>query len=332
MNKLTDSQNEPSTNKTQGSVLRNGIIGILMALVAYLFYHQYTATSVEQSKIELNSEEIKMINTDLGKLRDDIRDNRTSIQEKQSKIDALKEKLEVIKTEKSDQNEDERKALMAMLNKQISTLVNDKDKLQTQITKTINEYEGKMANFQKILKQKDSLINNQRSTIRELEDIVSEKKTEIQRMQVELKETGDIIDALDDKIHVTISNVGFYANGFDDADDDLEDSNNKKNIAEVGVFYSLSRELKSGEKLVAELSLPNKTVIGKKEYGAAELLAVEREGKKKGVERPMSIRIQKGSLEMPLKVNFYIKIGSGKQRSFLVDSKLIPSIKAKQIF
>ena len=40
----------------------------------------------------------------------------------------------------------------------------------------------------------------------------------------------DILNILDNKIHVTVTMVGFYSNGFDDADNELLDSKNKKDI------------------------------------------------------------------------------------------------------
>ena len=40
----------------------------------------------------------------------------------------------------------------------------------------------------------------------------------------------DILNILDNKIHITVTNVGFYSNGFDDADNELLDSKNKKDI------------------------------------------------------------------------------------------------------
>ena len=57
----------------------------------------------------------------------------------------------------------------------------------------------------------------------------------------------DILNILDNKIHVTVTMVGFYSNGFDDADNELLDSKNKKVISEMGIFYSLSRKLQGNE-------------------------------------------------------------------------------------
>ena len=55
-------------------------------------------------------------------------------------------------------------------------------------------------------------------------------------MQGELKETDDILNILDNKIHVTVMDIDFYANGFDDADNELSDSKNKKDISEMRIF------------------------------------------------------------------------------------------------
>ena len=60
-----------------------------------------------------------------------------------------------------------------------------------------------------------------RNTIQDLESTVSIKKAEVSELQAELKNTDEVLDILDNKIHVTITNVGFYANGFDDADNEL---------------------------------------------------------------------------------------------------------------
>jgi hypothetical protein len=70
---------------------------------------------------------------------------------------------------------------------------------------------------------------------------------------------------LNNKIHVTVTNEGFYSNGFDVADKELSDPTNKKEILETGIFCSLSRKLRSNEKLIAKLTLPN-SVISEKEF------------------------------------------------------------------
>ena len=100
----------------------------------------------------------------------------------------------------------------------------------------------------------------------------------------------------------------------------------------MGIYYSLSRTLKSNERLVAELSLPNKAVVGKKEFTSQDIANIEKASEKSGVDRPLSIKIQKGSFDVPLKINFYIKAGSGEKHTFLIDSKLITDVKAKQIY
>ena len=123
-------------------------------------------------------------------------------------------------------------------------------------------------------------------------------------MQGELKETDDI---LNNKIHVTITNVGFYSNGFDDVDNELSYSKNKKDISEMGIFYSLSRKLQSNEELIAELTLPNSTVVGKKEFSKQDIENIEKQAEKSGVDRPMSIKIQKGTFNTPLKVSFTLR-------------------------
>ena len=73
----------------------------------------------------------------------------------------------------------------------------------------------------------------------------------------------DILNILDNKIHVTVTMVGFYSNGFDDADNELLDSKNKKDILKWGFFYSISRKLQNYERLIAELILPNNAIVGK---------------------------------------------------------------------
>ena len=148
-------------------------------------------------------------------------------------------------------------------------------------------------------------------------------------MQGELKETDDI---LNNKIHVTITNVGFYSNGFDDVDNELSYSKNKKDISEMSIFYSLSRKLQSNEELIAELTLLNSTVVGKKEFSKQDIENIEKQAEKSGVDRPMSIKIQKGAFDTPFKVNFYIKAGISEMYTFLIDSKLIIDLKTKQVY
>lgn len=327
------SENNSDTSKQ--SWMRNGLLGLLLMGVLYLFYTQFgqnKKTDLTVSQIQMNAEEIKTINTDLQRLRDDIKDNRTDIQGKQKKIDALQAKLEKVYMQQNTRDDSEREAMMAMLKKQIAQLSVDKTRLQAQMTKTIGEYEVRIADFQKILQEKDSIITYQRNAIQDLESNVAIKKAEVNELQGELKETDDILNILDNKIHVTVTNVGFYSNGFDDADNELSDSKNKKDISEMGIFYSLSRKLQSNEKLIAELTLPNSAIVGKKEFTRQDIENIEKQSEKSGVDRPMSIKIQKGSLDIPLKVNFYIKAGVGEKHTFLIDSKLITDLKAKQVY
>jgi chromosome segregation ATPase len=334
MSSFQNSSENNSDNAKQ-SWVRNGLLGLLLMGVLYLFYTQFgqnKKTDLTVSQIQMNAEEIKTINTDLQRLRDDIKDNRTNINEKQKKIDALQAKLEKVYTQQNTRDDSERETMMALLKKQIAQLSVDKTRLQAQMTKTIGEYEVRIADFQKILQEKDSIITYQRNAIQDLESNVAIKKAEVNELQGELKETDDILNILDNKIHVTVTNVGFYSNGFDDADNELSDSKNKKDISEMGIFYSLSRKLQSNEKLIAELTLPNSAVVGKKEFSKSDIENIEKQSEKSGVDRPMSIRIQKGSFDTPLKVNFYIKAGAGEKHTFLIDSKLITDLKAKQVY
>jgi chromosome segregation ATPase len=334
MSSFQNSSENNSDNAKQ-SWLRNGLLGLLLMGVLYLFYTQFgqnKKTDLTVSQIQMNAEEIKTINTDLQRLRDDIKDNRTNIQEKQKKIDALQAKLEKVYTQQNTRDDSERETMMALLKKQIAQLSVDKTRLQAQMTKTIGEYEVRIADFQKILQEKDSIITYQKNAIQDLESNVAIKKAEVNELQGELKETDDILNILDNKIHVTVTNVGFYSNGFDDADNELSDSKNKKDISEMGIFYSLSRKLQSNEKLIAELTLPNSAIVGKKEFTRQDIENIEKQSEKSGVDRPMSIRIQKGSFDTPLKVNFYIKAGAGEKHTFLIDSKLITDLKAKQVY
>ena len=321
--------------KSQNFWLRNGIFATILMSVTYLFYNQLgqnKKTDLQVSQIENNSEEIRTINTDLVRLRDDIKENRSDIKEKEQKIERLQTRLEGALKAQINSNDGDRSEMMALLKKQIAQLSVDKTRLQAQMTKTIGEYELRINNFQKILHEKDSLITYQKNTIQDLESTVAIKKAEVNELQSELKNTDEILDILDNKIHVTITNVGFYANGFDDADNELEDTKNKKDISEMGIYYSLSRALKSNERLVAELSLPNSAVVGKKEFSSQDIANIEKASEKSGVDRPLSIKIQKGSFDTPMKVNFYIKAGSGEKHTFLIDSKLITDVKAKQVY
>jgi chromosome segregation ATPase len=332
---LFQNSSDNGSDTSKQSWLRNGLLATLLMGVLYLFYTQFgqnKKTDLQVSQIQMNSEEIKAINTDLQRLRDDIKDNRTNIQEKQKKIDALQAKLEQVYTEQNSRTDREAETMMALLKKQIAQLSVDKTRLQAQMTKTIGEYEIRISNFQKILQEKDSLIAFQKNTIQELESTVAIKKAEVNELQGELRETDDVLNILDNKIHVTVTNVGFYSNGFDDADNELSDSKNKKDISEMGIFYSLSRKLQSNEKLIAELTLPNSAIVGKKEFTKQDIENIEKQSEKSGVDRPMSIRIQKGSFDTPLKVNFYIKAGAGEKHTFLIDSKLITDLKAKQVY
>lgn len=332
---IIQNSSEKNSENSKQSFLRNGLLGILLLGVIYLFYTQFgqnKKTDLTVSQIQMNAEEIKTINTDLVRLRDDIKDNRNNIQEKQKKIDALQAKLENITEEQDNKNDSERATMMALLRKQIAQLSVDKTRLQAQMTKTIGEYEVRIANFQKILQEKDSIISFQKIAIQELESNVAIKKAEVNELQGELKETDNILNILDNKIHVTVTNVGFYSNGFDDTDNELSDSKNKKDISEMGIFYSLSRKLQNNEKLIAELTLPNSAIVGKKEFTRQDIENIEKQSEKSGVDRPMSIKIQKGSFDMPLKVNFYIKAGVGEKHTFLIDSKLITDLKAKQVY
>ena len=72
--------------------------------------------------------------------------------------------------------------------------------------------------------------------------------------------------------------------------------------------------------------------MGKKEFNRQDIENIEKQSEKSGVDRPMSIKIQKGSFDMPLKVNFYVKAGTSEVHTFLIDSKLITDLKAKQIY
>ncbi|PWK17478.1 hypothetical protein LV89_04393 [Arcicella aurantiaca] len=330
--KTSENSDSDSSNQV---LVRNGLLGLLLLGVLYLFYNQFgqnKKTDLQVSQIQMNAEEIKMINTDLERLRDDIKDNRENIQEKQKKIDELQTKLEKVATDQSEKNDQERATMMALLKKQIAQLSVDKAKLQAQMTKTIGEYEVRIANFQKILQEKDSIISYQKNTIQDLESTVAIKKAEFNELQGELKQTDEILDILDNKIHVTVTNVGFYANGFDDADNELSDTKNKKDVAEMGIYYALSRKLKSNERLITELTLPNNAIVGKREFNSKDIENIEKLSDKNGVDRPLSIRVQKGSFDVPMKVNFYIKVGSGEKRTFLIDSKLITDLKAKQVY
>ena len=334
MSSFQNSTENNSENSKQ-SWLRNGLLGLLLIGVLYLFYTQFgqnRKTDLTVSQIQMNVEEIKTINTDLQRLREDIKDNRTNIQEKQKRIDALQDKLENVYSQQNVRDDSEREAMMALLKKQIAQLSVDKTRLQAQMTKTIGEYEVRIADFQKILQEKDSIITYQKNAIQDLESNVAIKKAEVNELQGELKETDDILNILDNKIHVTVTNVGFYSNGFDDADNELLDSKNKKDISEMGIFYSLSRKLQTNEKLIAELTLPNSAIVGKKEFTRQDLENIEKQAEKSGVDRPMSIKIQKGAFDTPLKVNFYIKAGVGEKHTFLIDSKLITDLKAKQVY
>ncbi len=334
MSSFQNSTENNSENSKQ-SWLRNGLLGLLLIGVLYLFYTQFgqnRKTDLTVSQIQMNVEEIKTINTDLQRLRDDIKDNRTNIQEKQKRIDALQDKLENVYSQQNVRDDSEREAMMALLKKQIAQLSVDKTRLQAQMTKTIGEYEIRIADFQKILQEKDSIITYQKNAIQDLESNVATKKAEVNELQGELKKTDEILNILDNKIHVTVTNVGFYSNGFDDADNELLDSKNKKDISEMGIFYSLSRKLQTNEKLIAELTLPNSAIVGKKEFTRQDIENIEKQAEKSGVDRPMSIKIQKGAFDTPLKVNFYIKAGVGEKHTFLIDSKLITDLKAKQVY
>jgi chromosome segregation ATPase len=332
---MSSLQNSPENNSSKSTIVRNGVVAALLAGVIYLFYNQFgqnKKTDLQVSQIENNTEEIRTINTDLQRLRDDIKENRSNIKEKEMKIEKLQAKLENVLKNQSNRDDEDRTQMMALLKKQIAQLTVDKTRLQAQMTKTIGEYELRITNFQKILHEKDSLIAYQKNTIQDLESTVSIKKAEVNELKNELKNTDEILDVLDNKIHVTITNVGFYANGFDDADNELEDTRNKKDISEMGIYYSLSRALKSNERLVAELSLPNRSVVGKKEFSSQDIENINKASEKSGVDRPLSIKIQKGSFDTPMKVNFYIKAGSGEKHTFLIDSKLITDVKAKQVY
>lgn len=334
---MSSFQNSPENNSdnTRQSWIRNGLLVFLLIGVLYLFYTQFgqnKKTDLTVSQIQMNAEEIKTINTDLQRLRDDIKDNRSNIQEKQKKIDDLQAKLEKAYTQQNTQDDNERVTMMTLLKKQIAQLSVDKTRLQAQMTKTIGEYEVRIADFQKILQEKDSIITYQKNAIQDLESNVAIKKAEVSELKGELKETDEILNILANKIHVTVTNVSFYSNGFDDADNELLDSKNKKNISEMGIFYSLSRKLQGNEKLIAELTLPNSAIVGKKEFTRQDIENIEKQAEKNGVDRPMSIKIQKGSFDTPLKVNFYIKAGIGEKHTFLIDSKLITDLNSKRVY
>ena len=152
MSSFQNSSENNSDNAKQ-SWLRNGLLGLLLMGVLYLFYTQFgqnKKTDLTVSQMQMNAEEIKTINIDLQRLRDDIKDNRSNIQEKQKKIDALQAKLEKVYMQQNSRNDDEREEMMALLKKQIAQLSVDKTRLQAQMTKTIGEYEVRIADFQKI--------------------------------------------------------------------------------------------------------------------------------------------------------------------------------------
>ena len=80
------------------------------------------------------------------------------------------------------------------------------------------------------------------------------------------------------------------------------------------------------------MTLPNSAVVGKKEFSKQDIENIEKQAEKSGVDRPMSIKIQKDAFDTPLKVNFYIKAGVDEKHTFLIDSKLITDLKAKQVY
>lgn len=69
------------------------------------------------SQIANNSEEIRIINTDLARLRDDIKENRTNIKEKEQKIEKLQAKLEAVLKAQVNRNDEYRSEMMALLKK-----------------------------------------------------------------------------------------------------------------------------------------------------------------------------------------------------------------------
>ena len=79
----------PQKNKT----IRNSVIAGAGLLLGYFLYHQYIQAQLQVSQMQMNTEEIKTINTDMGRLREDIQDNRDVIQDKQRKIDELKQQI-----------------------------------------------------------------------------------------------------------------------------------------------------------------------------------------------------------------------------------------------
>jgi chromosome segregation ATPase len=321
------------SNTSRNNILLSILVGILLLSAGYLFYNQYNQSKIQFKQNESNAEKIKEINTDLAKLRVDIQEDRTNLKQKDAKIEVLTKKLDVLRSQNDAQKNGDKLALVNLLSKQISQLKVDKEKIQNQLSQAIVSYESKIASFQKIIRQKDSLMTGQKNSIEELEGIIAQKQGEVKKLELTLRETGDILQSLDDPIHVTITNVKFYANGFDDIDEDLSDTRKKKDITEVGVFYSLSRELKSNEKIVAEIKrVIDNTMIGKKEFGASDLAEIQKQAKESGMDRPLSVRIQRGAFDVPMKVNFYIKAGNSNQKTYLIDSKFVLNTKAKQVF
>lgn len=321
------------SNTSRNNILLSILVGILLFSAGYLFYNQYNQSKIQSSQNESNAEKIKEINTDLVRLRTDIQEDRVNLKQKDAKIEVLTKKLDVLRSQNDTQNRGDKVALVNLLSKQISQLKVDKEKIQNQLTQAIVSYESKIASFQKIIRQKDSLMTGQRNSIEELEGIIAQKQGEVKKLELTLRETGEILQSLDDPIHVTITNVKFYANGFDDIDEDLSDTRKKKDITEVGVFYSLSRELKTNEKIVAEIKrVIDNTMIGKKEFGVSDLVEIQKQAKDSGMERPISVRVQRGSFDVPMKVNFYIKAGNSNQKIYLIDSKFVLNTKAKQVF
>ena len=80
------------------------------------------------------------------------------------------------------------------------------------------------------------------------------------------------------------------------------------------------------------MTLPNSTVLGKKEFTKHDIENIKKNKLKSGVDKLMSIKIQEGTFDTTLKVSFYIKAGAGKKHTFLIDSKLIIDLKTKQVY
>ena len=64
------------------------------------------------------------------------------------------------------------------------------------------------------------------------------------------------------------------------------------------------------------MTLPNSTVLGKKEFTKHDIENIKKNKLKSGVDKLMSIKNQKETFDTTLKVSFYIKAGVGKNILF----------------